>query len=124
VLPFLDHGDRSLLRHAAKESQADSFCAVELHPVLLGEVHEALHLALGVVHHRCELRELRSQLVGRNPPLRVDRLRGVLGEDRVDQRVSRAFLWWFIRPGSSENTGGLALPRVSNPVRMESHNNL
>src|SRR5690606_3529440 len=34
-------------------------------------------------------------------------------------KVSRAFLWWFIRLGFLELTGGLAISSFSSPVRMD-----
>ena len=34
-------------------------------------------------------------------------------------KVSRAFLWWFIRCSALEVTGGLAISSLSSPVRMD-----
>mgnify|MGYP006921774935 CR=1 FL=1 len=34
-------------------------------------------------------------------------------------KVSRAFLWWFIRFSVVESTGGLAISSLSSPVRMD-----
>jgi hypothetical protein len=33
-------------------------------------------------------------------------------------KVSRPFLWWFIRVSIPEVTGGLAISSLSSPVRM------
>jgi len=35
------------------------------------------------------------------------------------EKVSRAFLWWFIRFWAPEATGGLAISSLSSPVRMD-----
>src|SRR6185312_8258695 len=61
-------------------------CGVDLHAMRLREGHEGEHVGLGVIHQRCELGELGSELIGDDAPLLDRRFVRVLREHGVDQR--------------------------------------
>ena len=59
--------------------------AVELCPMLGWETHVGQHIRLGVVHQRCELGQLRPELIGNGAPLPGGIHRIILREGRGDE---------------------------------------
>lgn len=86
-------------------------CGMDLNPVCLREAHEGEHVGFGVVHERCELRELAAQLIGdRAPPLDRSPL-AVLGERGVDEGQHHLPLSLAgVRQSISEEVNSAALP--------------
>ena len=76
------------LTHPASQNILEQTAAVGLRlrrPMGLREAHIREHISLGAVHQVGKLRELGSELIGDDAPVRARRLEGVLRERRVDR---------------------------------------